>query len=329
MKILVTGSAGHLGEALVRTLQTNGQAVTGLDIVPSPFTTHVGSIVDRSFVKRCLAGVTTVIHTATLHKPHVGTHSQQAFVDVNITGTLNLLEESVAAGVGQFVYTSTTSVFGDALVPPPGQPAAWITEAVSSVPKNIYGVTKEAAENLCQFFARNHGLPCLVLRTSRFFPEDDDNAAKRAAYQGDNAKANEFLFRRVEIGDAVQAHLLAAERAAGIGFGRYIISATSPFAATDLAMLRGNAPTVVRRLFPEYEDLYQRRGWEMFPDIDRVYVNDKARRELGWNPVYDFKYILKLLEQGGSIVSPMAAKIGVKGYHGDAFKDGVYPSRNG
>jgi nucleoside-diphosphate-sugar epimerase len=285
----------------------------------------VGSIVDRSFVKRCLEGVTTVLHTATLHKPHVGTHSRQEFVDVNITGTLNLLEESVAAEVRQFVYTSTTSVFGDALVPPPGQPAAWITETVASVPKNIYGVTKESAENLCQLFARNQGLPCIVLRTSRFFPEDDDDEVKRAAFDGNNAKANEFLFRRVEIADAVQAHLLAVERAKQIGFGRYIISATSPFADTDLTELRQDAVAVVKRLFPEYEGIYRSQGWKMFSDIDRVYVNGKARKELGWKPVYDFKYILQILGRGESIVSPMAAVIGVKGYHSGTFGDGIYP----
>jgi UDP-glucose 4-epimerase len=315
MKILVTGSAGHLGEALVRTLQQLNQPVVGLDIKPSPYTTYVGSITNRAFVKRCLAGVTTVFHTATLHKPHVDTHSRQEFIDVNLTGTLTLLEESAAADVQQFIYTSTTSAFGDALVPPVGQPAAWITETVPSVPKNIYGVTKEAAENLCQLFWRNHKLPCIVLRTSRFFPEEDDDAVKRTAYSGDNAKANEFLFRRVEIGDAVQAHLLAAERAREIGFSRYIISATSPFTMADLQELRNDAPAVVRRVAPMYVELYARLGWKMFPEIDRVYVNEKARRELGWKPVYDFGYVLKQLEAGNELTSPLAKVIGVKGYH--------------
>lgn len=315
MKILVTGSAGHLGEALVRTLQQLNRDVIGLDIKPSPFTTHVGSITNRVFVQRCLDGVGTVLHTATLHKPHVNTHSHQEFIDVNLTGTLTLLEASAAAGVQQFIYTSTTSTFGDALVPPAGQPAAWITEDVPSVPKNIYGVTKEAAENLCQLFWRNHRLPCIVLRTSRFFPEEDDDAAKRAAYSGDNAKANEFLFRRVEIGDAVQAHLLAAEKAREIGFGRYIISATSPFSLADLPELRRDAPGVVHRIAPAYAKLYDRLGWKMFPEIDRVYVNDKARRELGWDPLYDFGYVLKQLEAGLELQSPLARVIGVKGYH--------------
>jgi nucleoside-diphosphate-sugar epimerase len=51
--------------------------------------------VDREVVKRSVQGAEVVIHTATLHKPHVATHSRQAFVDTNITGTLHLLEEAV------------------------------------------------------------------------------------------------------------------------------------------------------------------------------------------------------------------------------------------
>jgi UDP-glucose 4-epimerase len=116
MRALVTGSAGHLGEALSRTLKDSKHNVVGLDILPSPFTTAVGSILDRSCVRRCMSGVKPVFHTATLHKPHVGTHSRQAFIETNITGTLNLLEEAVAAGVGSFVFTSTTSVFDQSLI---------------------------------------------------------------------------------------------------------------------------------------------------------------------------------------------------------------------
>src|SRR5262245_34804306 len=152
MTILVTGSAGHLGEALMRTLPDAGHETLGIDIKKSPFTHEVGSIVDRSFVRKCMRGVTAVLHTATLHKPHVVTHTRQDFVDTNITGTLNLLEEATVADVGAFIFTSTTSVFGRALSPPVAAPAAWITEDVVPVPKNIYGVTKVAAENLCELF---------------------------------------------------------------------------------------------------------------------------------------------------------------------------------
>ncbi|WP_255375383.1 NAD(P)-dependent oxidoreductase [Saccharomonospora sp. CUA-673] len=157
-RYLVTGSAGHLGEALVRTLRERGTDVVGLDILDSPFTTVVGSVADRDVVRNALDGVTHVLHTATLHKPHVGSHARQDFVDVNVTGTLTILEEAAAAGVAGVVFTSSTSAFGRALTPAPGEPAAWITEDVRPVVRNIYGATKIAAEELCELLARDLGL---------------------------------------------------------------------------------------------------------------------------------------------------------------------------
>ncbi len=130
MKVLVTGSSGHLGEALVRTLRNTKHEAIGLDMRSSDFTNKVGSISDRDFVKRCLVDVHAVLYTATLHKPHVITHSWQHFIDTNITGTLNLLEEATLAGVDSFIFTSTTSAFGSALTPHAEAPAVWVTEDV-------------------------------------------------------------------------------------------------------------------------------------------------------------------------------------------------------
>ncbi len=97
MRILVTGSAGHLGEALMRTLRDSEHEPIGIDVLASPFTDIVGSIVDRETVRRTMRGIDAVLHAATLHKPHVATHRRQDFVDVNVTGTLNLLEEAAHA----------------------------------------------------------------------------------------------------------------------------------------------------------------------------------------------------------------------------------------
>lgn len=314
-RVVVTGSSGHLGEALVRVLRERGCDVTGVDVRQSPHTTVLGSVADRDVVRRCLAGADAVLHTATLHKPHVGSHGKRDFVRANVTGTLTLLEEAVAAGVGSFVFTSTTSAFGRALAPEPGEPAAWITEDVVPRPKNIYGVTKTAAEDLCELVHAEHGLPVVVLRTARFFPEGDDDAGVRAAYADANVKANEFLYRRVDVADVADAHLLAMRRAAQIGFGKYIVSATTPFTAGDLDGLRSGAPAVVRRLFPDYEAEYARRGWRMFPSIGRVYVNARARADLGWSPRHDFRAVLDALKAGEDPRSPLARAIGAKGYH--------------
>jgi UDP-glucose 4-epimerase len=325
MKILVTGSAGHLGEALMRSLETSGHVAIGLDIQHSPFTHRVGSITERHFVKQCMQGVDVVLHTATLHKPHVASHTRQNFVDTNITGTLNLLEEAVSGGVKSLIFTSTTSVFGHVLAPLAGAPAVWITEEIVPVPRNIYGVTKLAAENLCALFQQKSGLPCIILRTSRFFPEEDDDRAKRQTYDDANLKVNELLYRRADIEDVVSAHLLAIQEAPTIGFGRYIISATTPFTRDDLQELRTDAPAVVRRHAPCYEAEYQRRGWSMLPAIDRVYVNELARARLGWQPRYDFGCAIDRLRDSKDFRSDLARAVGSKGYHAEVFAEGPYP----
>jgi len=329
MRVLVTGSAGHLGEGLVRTLRKRGHEVLGIDLLESPYTTHVGSVSDQEFVQDCMAGVDRVIHAATLHKPHVATHSRADFVDTNIAGTLCILEAALRCGVAGVVFSSTTSTFGNALRPGSGDPAVWVTEALGCVPRNIYGTTKKAAEDLCELFFRSRGLPCLVLRTSRFFPEKDDNPDMRENYDDLNLKVNEFLYRRLDVEDAVEAHILAAERVGDLGFGRYILSATSPFRKDHLVRLRGEAPAVVRELFPDYESVYRARGWRMFPDIARVYVNQSAREELGWRPRYDFQHAIQALQQGEDVLSPLARAIGSKGYHAETFHDGPYPVEGG
>ncbi|MGS0687611.1 NAD-dependent epimerase/dehydratase family protein [Nakamurella sp. GG22] len=315
MQIVVTGSAGHLGEALMSTFTEAGHEVVGIDVLPSPTTEMLGSITDRSFVRAALRDADAVVHAATLHKPHVRSHPRQAFVDVNVTGTLVLLEESVTAGVGRFVFTSTTSAFGRALTPAPDAPAVWVAEDLHPLPRNIYGATKVAAEDLCELVRRDHGLPCVILRTARFFPEPDDTAAVRDRYSTANAQLNELLYRRVDIADVARAHLLAVERADAVGFGRFIVNATTPFTRADLSDLRRDAASVVGKHFPGFEKVYADLGWRMFPVIDRVYDNARARAALGWAPRYDFASGLERVAAGLDPRSALAARIGEKGYH--------------
>ncbi len=196
---------------------------------------------------------------------------------------------------------------------------------MTPVPRNIYGVTKSAAEDLCQLFWRNQGLACVVLRTSRFFPEEDDNKSVREAFSDENVKANEYLYRRVDIEDVVSAHLLAGERASELGFRKYIVSATTPFRREDLERLRSDALGVVGERVPGYEVVYRERGWRMFPGIDRVYANERARRELGWQPRYDFSSVIESLRSGVDFRSPLALAVGSKGYHDEVFAYGPYP----
>jgi UDP-glucose 4-epimerase len=288
MRILVTGSSGWLGRALVPRLRRAGHAVIGIDPVPSGMTQVVGSIADRAAVHAAMQGIEAVVHAGALHKPDIATHDHSDFIAVNVQGTLNLLEEAVAPGsrVDRFVFTSTTSLMiSDAIRAGRAggvTEAAWIDEDVAPLlPRNIYGVSKLAAEHLCRLFHQRRGLPVLVLRTARFFPEEDDMAATIVQSEP-NTKANEFLFRRLTVEDAAECHLAALAAAPRLGFDTFIVSAPTPFSRADCRELLIDAPAVVERYFPRYRALYARLGWTMFQSIDRVYDASKAARRLAF-----------------------------------------------
>ncbi len=315
MKIVVTGSSGHLGEALVRRFKARGDEVIGLDLLPSAHTNVVGSILDRDLLDATLQSADTVLHAATLHKPHVATHTKQQFIDVNLQGTQALLEMAIKHHVGSFVFTSTTSTFGHALSPNSTKSAVWVTEDLIPIPKNIYGITKIAAEDLCQLASQEHNLPCVVLKTSRFFPEEDDMKHTLPGYSQDNIKAIEFLNRRVDITDVVSAHELAIEAAKELRFDKFIVSATTPFAEGDLESLPTDAPAVLKDSFPDYDVVFSSLGWKMFQSLGRVYVNQRAREKLGWEPRHNFAEVLERVQGGLSPLSDLASVIGEKGYH--------------
>jgi nucleoside-diphosphate-sugar epimerase len=303
MKILVTGSSGWLGQTLVPRLVRDGHKVVGLDPEAGPTTTAVGSVVDRGLVHRLIRdnGIEAIVHAAARHKPHIETHDNSEFVAVNVQGTLNLLEESAAPGstVDRFVFTSTTSLMISQKIRDGksggAKEAMWIDESLSPLePRNIYGVTKRAAEELCRLFNHLHKLPIVILRTSRFFPEEDD-MAHAIAQSGENTKANEFLFRRLSVEDAAEAHVAALAKAPEIGFDTFIISAMTPFSRDDRRQLIVDAPSVVARYFPHYRALYDKRGWTMFESIDRVYDASKAARRLGFTCKTGFAEILESL----------------------------------
>ena len=298
MNILVTGSSGWLGQTLVPRLQRDGHRVVGLDPDRGATTEVVGSVVDRPLVRSIIRdhGITAIVHAAARHKPHIETHDNSEFVAVNVQGTLNLLEEAIVAKVDRFVFTSTTSLMISQKIRDGraggAQEAIWIDETMAPLqPRNIYGVTKLAAEELCRLFHQLHRLPVLVLRTSRFFPEEDD-MAHVIAQSGDNTKANEFLFRRLSVEDAAEAHVVALAKAPEIGFDTFIVSSMTPFAPADCRALLADAPSVVARYFPDFPEKYARRGWTMFESIDRVYDAGKAAKRLGFVCKTGFREVL-------------------------------------
>jgi UDP-glucose 4-epimerase len=275
LKILVTGSSGRIGSAIVKALSASHQVI-GLDQHPHPATTHLGSITDGALVTQLVSQVDAIIHVASLHAPHLASHSEQVFRDINIGGTERLLDAALKHRAQAFVYTSTTSVYGAAM--DDAVRAVWVTEGLAPRARDIYDETKLAAESLCAD-AHRAGLSCVSLRMSRCFPEPDQ---RMAIYR---------LYRGVDVRDVVEAHVRAlACRFAG--FEVFNISAASPFAPSDCVALKQNAAEVIATYFPNAPAVFAARGWQLPASIDRVYVTGKARKQLGFVAQYNFASLL-------------------------------------
>jgi nucleoside-diphosphate-sugar epimerase len=276
LRILITGSSGQLGNEVARQLAGEHEIV-GLDLAPGQRTTHTGSVSDRALLDQILPGVEAVIHIASLHARHLHSHRKQDFIDTNISGILNLLECCVQAGVRRFVYTSTTSVYGFGMVP--AGKAVWVTEALPLQPRDIYDITKIAAEELCRNFALETDLRVICLRTSRFFEEPEELIA---AYR---------LYRGVDVRDVAAAHVLAVTNRQ-LKFDIFNISAHHLFQKSDLEDVLHNPLPVLERYYPGIEKAFVQRGWKLPASIDRVYVITKAIEQLGYRPKYNFEQLL-------------------------------------
>ncbi|WP_426169517.1 NAD-dependent epimerase/dehydratase family protein [Sandarakinorhabdus sp. DWP1-3-1] len=302
MRVLLTGSSGWLGRCLAPMLRAQGHDVIGLDHAPGIETGIVGTVADSALVASVFDAhrFDGVIHAAALHKPDIARHPRQAFVDTNVTGTLHLLEAAVRHGVGRFVFTSTTSLMITAAIREErGAAAVWLDEESGPLrPRNIYGATKRAAEDLCRLVHADHRLPVIVLRTARFFPEDDDT---HRDLSGENMKANEFLNRRLTVEDCARAHIVALNQAPRIGFGLYIVSAPTPFRPAEAGALKSDAAAVIARHFPAAPALYAARGWSLPAGIGRVYDASAIARDLGFRCRTDFAAVLDALGTGGPL----------------------------
>nr|QIE08617.1 NAD-dependent epimerase/dehydratase [Streptomyces sp.] len=265
-RVVVTGSAGLVGSAVVRLLRESGRTVVGVDRVKSPDTDVVADLRDGAAWRGALAGAEAVVHAAALHAPHVGVRPDAEFHAVNVGATGELLSAAEAAGVRRFVLTSSTSVYGHALVPSDGA-AVWVTEDLVARPRDVYDETKLAAERLV---LEATGMTTACLRIARCFPEPPPLLARHRLYRG------------VDLADVARAHLLAVESATAAGVVN--IAGPYPWRTDDLARLHRAPAALIAERMPKAAAGFDRLGWDLPSSIDRVYVSERATRLLGCRP---------------------------------------------
>jgi nucleoside-diphosphate-sugar epimerase len=289
--VVVTGSSGQLGSTVVAQLRATGVEVAGVDARAGPWTDVVGDVRDAAAMRALLTRATAVVHSASLHGPHVPARSKQDFIDVNVAGTQTLLDAARAAGVRRVVFSSTTSVYGHALEPD-GDAAVWVDEALVPRPRDIYDVTKLAAERLCELFTAETGVPTACLRVSRF--SFDTVPELEVPY---------CLHRAVNVGDAARAHVLALARP-GRGHTVLNVSGASPFRREDARELLRDAAAVLRRRDPRLADAMVRHGHPLPRRIERVYAIGRATDELGYRPRHG---VMDLLTPSAAGAAPRAS----------------------
>lgn len=282
VKVVVTGGAGFIGSNLVDRLIERGFEVHVIDNLSAGkkenlntgATLHIADIRDLSKMKEIIAGASYVFHLAALPRVQFSIENPIDTHDVNVNGTLNLLIASAQAHVKKFVYTSSSSVYGD-------QPIMPLLETMTPDPKSPYGLHKLTGELYCKVWSSVYGLPTVCLRYFNVYGkrQSDEGAyalviakflkQKREGtpmtITGDGSQTRDFT----HVSDVVAANILAME-SDKVGLGEAInIGAGNNASVNEVAKIIGgetvNTPV---RLEPH----------------DTLADNSKAKELLGWEP---------------------------------------------
>lgn len=224
---LVTGGAGFIGGHLVRRLLEQGRRVRVLDDfstglrqniadIETQIELIVGDIANPDAARRAMQGVETVFHLAARASVPRSIEQPQPTHEVNVNGTLNLLLAAKQAGTRRFVYSASSSAYGDT-------PTLPKREDMVPSPLSPYAVSKLVGEYYCTVFSRVYGLETVSLRYFNVFgPRQDPNSpyaavmpaffsrmlrGERPVIFGDGEQSRDFCF----IENVVNANVLAAE----------------------------------------------------------------------------------------------------------------------
>jgi len=296
-RVLVAGGAGFIGSHLVDALLTAGCRVRVIDDLANgrlenlashqghpEFEFQRGSIVEPADVSKAMAGMEVVLHLACLGVRHSIAHPFENH-RVNAEGTLNLLQAARAAGVGRFVYCSSSEVYGTAKSVP-------MPESHPTEPCTVYGGSKLAGEAYSRAFHRTYAFPTVVIRPFNTFGprshhESDAGeiiprsivrglAGRPLVVFGDGSQTRDFTY----VTDTANALLEAARCDALVG-GTFNIGSCFEISIQDLA---GRVRDALRLPDLKIEHVQDRPG-----DVLRLYCDaTRFNAATGWRPAVPF-----------------------------------------
>lgn len=296
MKFLVTGIGGFIGSNLAIELLKRGFYVRGLDNFSTGRRINLkgiekdielieGDIRDYDIVEKAVSGIDYVLHQAALPSVPRSISDPVTSNEVNINGTLNVLEASRKAGVKKFVFASSSSVYGDT-------PELPKHEAILPSPLSPYAVTKLTGEKYARVYSHVYGLNTLSLRYFNVFgPRQDPDSQYSAVIPkfikamkngspplvyGDGEQSRDFTY----ISNVVEANILAALAESGSGTA---LNCACHDRITINRLITELNEIMNLQVKPQYTEPRPGDILHSFADISL------AEKEIGYKPVSMFK----------------------------------------
>ena len=284
MKIVVTGGSGFIGSHVVDRLVAAGHETRNFDLIPFPYgggvENVIGDLCDPEAAAAALAGSDVVVHLAAMADVDIVAKDPTRTDEVNVRGTQVLLEAARQAGVGRFVYASTSWVYGDAT-----GPDAIDEDTALPLPKHFYTATKIAGEMYVRSYGELYGVEHTILRFGIPFGPRARPAAVVPAFVNKALSGQPLTIA----GDGTQSRRFVYVEDLADG----VVAALAPAAANRVYNLVGTETVSVRGIARAVRDVVG--------DVAIVHVEGRtgdlkganpsgarALAELGWQPTTTF-----------------------------------------
>ena len=287
MKILVTGTAGHIGAVVARELLAAGHEVRAFDKMAPPADLHspqlevvYADITDRLSVLRAAQGCEAIAHLAAIPNPM---HGADQLTEVNVCGTQYVLEAAEANSIERVVLASSAAIYGMVFAAHPVEPEYLpIDEDHPCQPQDVYGLSKLCNEAAAATYTRRAGLTTICLRP----PMVVELGGERARWQHQMLERSgtfraKDIWTYLDVRDAARAFRLSLEVPLQ-GHHRLLIAARDSWTRDDIR-------EVVRRHYPKLASSVAHLG----PN-DSLYNTHRAEAVLGFVPRHSWRDVLDL-----------------------------------